>query len=235
MCPRPPVFRFPNLPEIGGMPMPSLNPPAGPSRQGPVGLTTDQVRKRIQAGQVNIPPESPTKTVKQIVLENLFSFFNIIFFIIAGFLIAVGSFGELIFLLVVAANTAHRHHPGDPRQEKAGRPIPPLRPEIPSGPGRDRGHHPHRPPGPGGSGDPLRRQPDLRRRQGDLRQRPSERVPDHRGSPTRSPRGRQRAALRQLRDLRQVLRRAHPCGGGVLCLPADQRGQEVQKKATCPG
>ena len=37
---------------------------------------------------------------------DLFSFFNIIFYIIAGFLIAVGSFGELIFLLVVAANTA---------------------------------------------------------------------------------------------------------------------------------
>ena len=47
-----------------------------------------------------------TKSVKRIVLENLFSFFNLIFFIIAGFLIAVGSFGELIFLLVVAANTA---------------------------------------------------------------------------------------------------------------------------------
>ena len=86
--------------------MPALNQPAGPSGQGPVGLTTAQVRKRIQAGQVNTPPESPTKTVKRIVLENLFSFFNIIFYIIAGFLIAVGSFGELIFLLVVAANTA---------------------------------------------------------------------------------------------------------------------------------
>lgn len=86
--------------------MPALNQPAGPSGQGPAGLTTAQVRKRIQAGQVNTPPESPTKTVKRIVLENLFSFFNIIFYIIAGFLIAVGSFGELIFLLVVAANTA---------------------------------------------------------------------------------------------------------------------------------
>ena len=83
--------------------MPALNQPAGPSGQGPAGLTTAQVRKRIQAGQVNTPPESPTKTVKRIVLENLFSFFNIIFYIIAGFLIAVGSFGELIFLLVVAA------------------------------------------------------------------------------------------------------------------------------------
>ena len=88
--------------------MPALNQPAGPSGQGPAGLTTAQVRKRIQAGQVNTPPESPTKTVKRIVLENLFSFFNIIFYIIAGFLIAVGSFGELIFLLVVAANTAIR-------------------------------------------------------------------------------------------------------------------------------
>ncbi|MCI6990556.1 MAG: HAD-IC family P-type ATPase [Clostridiales bacterium] len=83
--------------------MPSLQQP--PGQQAP-GLTSAQVRKRVQAGQVNTPPESPTKTVKKIVLENLFSYFNIIFFIIAGFLIAVGSWGELIFLLVVGANTA---------------------------------------------------------------------------------------------------------------------------------
>ena len=42
----------------------------------------------------------------EIVLENLFSFFNLIFYVIAGFLIAVGSFEELVFLLVVGANTA---------------------------------------------------------------------------------------------------------------------------------
>ena len=81
--------------------MPSFHPH---SEQG--GLTSAQVRKRVQMGLVNTPPESPTKSVKKIVLENLFSFFNLIFFIIAGFLIAVGSFDELIFLLVVAANTA---------------------------------------------------------------------------------------------------------------------------------
>ena len=83
--------------------MPSFHPH---SEQGTRGLTSAQVRKRVQMGQVNTPPESPTKSVKKIVLENLFSFFNLIFFIIAGFLIAVGSFDELIFLLVVAANTA---------------------------------------------------------------------------------------------------------------------------------
>ena len=70
------------------------------------GLTWSQVRQRERAGLVNIPPDSPTKTVRRIVLENLFSFFNIIFFVIAAFLIAVGSYGELVFLLVVAANTA---------------------------------------------------------------------------------------------------------------------------------
>ena len=83
--------------------MPSLQQP--PGQQGP-GLSSAQVQQRVQAGLTNTPPDSPTKTVQKIILENLFSFFNLIFFVIAGFLIAVGSFGELIFLLVVAANTA---------------------------------------------------------------------------------------------------------------------------------
>lgn len=69
------------------------------------GLTSAQVRKRTESGQVNAPPKSPTKSVPRIVLENLFSFFNLIFFVLTGFLVAVGSFDELIFLLVVAANT----------------------------------------------------------------------------------------------------------------------------------
>lgn len=83
--------------------MPSSQPLGGPSPQG---LTSAQVRQRVQAGQVNTPPDSPTKSVQRIVFENLFSFFNLIFYVIAGFLIAVGSFEELVFLLVVAANTA---------------------------------------------------------------------------------------------------------------------------------
>ena len=83
--------------------MPSSQPPGGPSPQG---LTSAQVRQRVQAGQVNTPPDSPTKSVRRIVLENLFSFFILIFYVIAGFLIAVGSFEELVFLLVVGANTA---------------------------------------------------------------------------------------------------------------------------------
>ena len=67
--------------------MPSLQQP--PGQQGP-GLSSAQVQQRVQAGLTNTPPDSPTKTVQKIILENLFSFFNLIFFVIAGFLIAVG-------------------------------------------------------------------------------------------------------------------------------------------------
>ena len=70
------------------------------------GLTSAQVQKRRDAGLENTPPESPTKSVQRIVLENVFSFFNLIFFVLAGILIAVGSFDELLFLGVVLANTA---------------------------------------------------------------------------------------------------------------------------------
>ena len=42
-----------------------------------VGLSYDQVEKRERAGLVNTPPDSPTKSVRRIILENLFSFFNI--------------------------------------------------------------------------------------------------------------------------------------------------------------
>ena len=52
--------------------MPSSQPPGGPSPQG---LTSAQVRQRVQAGQVNTPPDSPTKSVRRIVLENLFDEF----------------------------------------------------------------------------------------------------------------------------------------------------------------
>ena len=86
--------------------MPNIPDRPDPDPRERTGLTSAQVRKRQAAGQVNTPPESPTKSVRKIVLENVFSFFNLIFFVISGFLIAVGSFSELIFLLVVAANTA---------------------------------------------------------------------------------------------------------------------------------
>ena len=69
------------------------------------GLTQEEVAVRFAHGQVNLPVSSPTKSVRQIILTNVFTYFNCIFFVLAAGLIAVGSFHNLTFLAVVVVNT----------------------------------------------------------------------------------------------------------------------------------
>ncbi|MBQ5735396.1 MAG: cation-translocating P-type ATPase [Lachnospiraceae bacterium] len=71
-----------------------------------LGLSTIQVQQRIEEGITNEPVESPSKTIKEIVLTNVCTYFNFIFAVIAGFLIFVGSFKNISFLPVIIANTA---------------------------------------------------------------------------------------------------------------------------------
>ena len=47
------------------------------------GLTSAQVRERADAGWTNAPVDPPGKTVKQIVLSNIFTYFNMLFFLLA--------------------------------------------------------------------------------------------------------------------------------------------------------
>lgn len=69
------------------------------------GLTKEEVEERIEEGRVNILDTSATKSVGKIVLENVFTFFNMIFVFIAVILIAVGSYGELTFIVIIVLNT----------------------------------------------------------------------------------------------------------------------------------
>jgi cation-transporting ATPase E len=69
------------------------------------GLTSEQVRERIRHGKVNTPVETSTHSVKKIILENVLTYFNFIFVILAIMLIMVGSFKDLSFMLIVIANT----------------------------------------------------------------------------------------------------------------------------------
>lgn len=69
-----------------------------------VGLTAGQVRLRQEQRLTNHSVESATKTTGDIVKENVFTYFNAIFLILAILLIAVGSFRDLTFLLVITAN-----------------------------------------------------------------------------------------------------------------------------------
>ena len=70
------------------------------------GLTKEQVEDRIARGAVNHAVESASKSKKEIICSNIFTYFNLIFFIIAVLLIVVGSFRDLTFLPVIIANTA---------------------------------------------------------------------------------------------------------------------------------
>ena len=69
------------------------------------GLTYEEVRERKRAGLTNEAVIAPSKTIKDIIISNTITYFNIVFLIIALFLILVGSFRDLTFLPVIIANS----------------------------------------------------------------------------------------------------------------------------------
>ena len=69
------------------------------------GLTADEVRERVEAGRVNINMELKTKSVRELVLENLLTLFNLINLVLAVLVIIAGSFKNLTFLAIVVLNT----------------------------------------------------------------------------------------------------------------------------------
>lgn len=69
------------------------------------GLNDEQVRQRFEGGYVNYPVDPPSKTVKEIIFSNVFTYFNLIFCILAVLVIVVGSFKSLTFMPVIIFNT----------------------------------------------------------------------------------------------------------------------------------
>ena len=76
------------------------------------GLSSEQVEERKKAHLVNKSKKAFGKTYTQIIVSNLFSFFNIVLYLIAGILIYVAvRFNEtkilwgMFFLIILAANT----------------------------------------------------------------------------------------------------------------------------------
>lgn len=70
-----------------------------------LGLTSDEVRERVEKGLTNHADISTQKTVGQIIKSNLLTYFNLIFFILTVLLCIVGSFRNLTFLPVIIGNT----------------------------------------------------------------------------------------------------------------------------------
>lgn len=69
------------------------------------GLTSQQVQEHRLHGWTNKAVEPPSKTTKEIVHENVFTYFNLIFVVLAVLLCLVGAFRDLTFLPVIIANT----------------------------------------------------------------------------------------------------------------------------------
>lgn len=70
-----------------------------------MGLTEFEALERAKKGQENIQVDPSTRTIKQIVKDNVFTYFNLIFTVLAVLLVLVGSFKNLTFMIIVVANT----------------------------------------------------------------------------------------------------------------------------------
>ena len=70
------------------------------------GLTAEQVQKRIEENLVNHDTTVPTKSIKKILYENFFTLFNLINLVLGLCIFFVGSYKNMLFLLIVIINTA---------------------------------------------------------------------------------------------------------------------------------
>ena len=77
------------------------------------GLTTSQVNNRIANNLINYNDQPPTKTIKQIITSNVFTYFNIINMILATAILGAGIYGgaflesikNCLFIGVVICNS----------------------------------------------------------------------------------------------------------------------------------
>jgi cation-transporting ATPase E len=70
------------------------------------GLTSEEAAQRARRGLINVRSQNGTKSVKEIILSNLLTYFNMVFLILGALLIVAGSYHDLSFILVLMANAA---------------------------------------------------------------------------------------------------------------------------------
>ncbi|MDR7813881.1 HAD-IC family P-type ATPase [Lacrimispora sp.] len=68
------------------------------------GLSAQEVIDRKERGDLGKQPGSITKTKAQIFKENIFTLFNLLNFIIAALLFAVGAYSNMIFIVIIIIN-----------------------------------------------------------------------------------------------------------------------------------
>ncbi len=69
------------------------------------GLSPEEVAARVALGDVNIDAGVKTRSVKQIICENICTLFNLINVILAVFVFVTGSYKNMLFMIVIVCNT----------------------------------------------------------------------------------------------------------------------------------
>ncbi|MCL2521711.1 MAG: cation-translocating P-type ATPase [Erysipelotrichales bacterium] len=68
------------------------------------GLSTEEVEARIESGMGNAIKQGSSKTISGIIIGNTFTFFNLLNFSIGAWLLSVGAYLDMVFLLIVTSN-----------------------------------------------------------------------------------------------------------------------------------
>ena len=69
------------------------------------GLSYEQVNKRKEEKAINYDTTVKTKSIKSIIVSNVFTLFNIINFILALLVFLVGAYKNLLFIIIIILNT----------------------------------------------------------------------------------------------------------------------------------
>ena len=68
------------------------------------GLTPEEVAERMRSGRGNIMDDNQGKSMKKILYDNIFTFFNFLNFALAACLFLVGSYRNMLFITIIIAN-----------------------------------------------------------------------------------------------------------------------------------
>lgn len=69
------------------------------------GLTNEEVKQRIEEGQVNANENPNTRTYKEIIRENTLTFFNFLNIVLLVIVLLVGSYKNSMFVMIIIINT----------------------------------------------------------------------------------------------------------------------------------
>ena len=67
-------------------------------------LSSEEAKRLAENGKANVSPSSASKSVKQIIFSNLFTFYNMLNLVLAVLVITTGSYRNMLFLGIVISN-----------------------------------------------------------------------------------------------------------------------------------